>query len=146
MPQLPRPSAAMVSVICGQRREAGPSRSLPMAAAFSGSGASDMNAPAGRRGPQSEARRPPYTAAVESAAPEGTRRAICARTGGTAPCVMSAANETAVHLFLQHRLGYNRIYDAAAGAVEKLGALPCPDLDAVLAADEAARAYVKDNF
>ena len=70
----------------------------------------------------------------------------CARRGGAAACVMSAANEVAVHKFLRRELGYNRIYDAAAGAVEKLGALPCPDLDAVLAADEAARAYVKENY
>ena len=59
---------------------------------------------------------------------------------------MSAANEVAVHKFLRRELGYNRIYDAAAGAVEKLGSLPCPDLDAVLAADAAARAYVRETF
>ena len=70
----------------------------------------------------------------------------CARRGGAAACVMSAANEVAVHKFLRHELGYNRIYDAAAGAVEKLGARPAPDLDAVLAADEAARIYVRENF
>ena len=70
----------------------------------------------------------------------------CARRGGAAACVMSAANEVAVHKFLRRELGYNRIYDAAAGAVEKLGALPCPDLDAVLAADEAARAFVQENY
>jgi len=70
----------------------------------------------------------------------------CARAGGTAPCVMSAANEVAVHKFLRHELGYNRIYDAAAGAVEKLGCVRHPDLDAILAADEAARAFVKETF
>ena len=70
----------------------------------------------------------------------------CAKTGGTAPCVMSAANETAVHLFLQHRLGYNRIYDAAAGAVAALGAVQHADLDTILACDEAARAYVREHF
>ena len=70
----------------------------------------------------------------------------CARTGGTAPCVMSAANETAVHLFLQHRLGYNRIYDAAAGAVDALGAVQGADLDTILEADAAARAYVREHF
>jgi len=60
--------------------------------------------------------------------------------------VMSAANETAVHLFLQHRLGYNRIYDAAAGAVAALGAVQHADLDTILACDEAARAYVREHF
>ena len=70
----------------------------------------------------------------------------CARRGGTAPCVMSAANEVAVHLLLQHRLAYNRIYDAAAGAVEALGDSPADDLDTILAADAAARAYVRERF
>ena len=70
----------------------------------------------------------------------------CARTGGTAPCVMSAANEVAVGMFLRHALGYNRIYDAAAGAVAKLGSVRDPDLETILAADSAARAYVMENF
>ncbi len=70
----------------------------------------------------------------------------CARLGGTAPCVMSAANEVAVGLFLRHKLGYNRIYDAAAGAVEKLGVQYNADLDTILEADSAARAYVLETF
>ena len=70
----------------------------------------------------------------------------CARRGGTAPCVMSAANEVAVHKFLRHELGYNRIYDAAAEAVEQVGVVPATDLDTILAADEAARVFVKEHF
>lgn len=70
----------------------------------------------------------------------------CARIGGTAPCVMSAANEVAVGMFLRHQLGYNRIYDAAASAVEKVGVVKEPDLDSILAADAAARTYVLENF
>ena len=70
----------------------------------------------------------------------------CARLGGTAPCVMSAANEVAVGLFLRHQLGYNRIYDAAASAVEKLGVVKNPDLETILAADAAARTFVLENF
>ena len=70
----------------------------------------------------------------------------CARLGGTAPCVMSAANEVAVGMFLRHQLGYNRIYDAAASAVEKVGVVQNPDLETILAADAAARAYVLENF
>ena len=70
----------------------------------------------------------------------------CARRGGTAPCVMSAANEVAVGLFLQHKLGYNRIYDAAAGAVEQVGVTAASDLETILAADEAARVYVRERF
>ena len=70
----------------------------------------------------------------------------CAKRGGTAPCVMSAANEVAVHKFLRHELGYNRIYDAAAEAVEQVGVVPATDLDTILAADEAARVFVKEHF
>ena len=68
----------------------------------------------------------------------------CARIGGTAPCVMSAANEVAVGLFLGHKLGYNRIYDLSAAAVEKVGVVQNPDLDTILSADYAARAFVRE--
>ena len=70
----------------------------------------------------------------------------CARRGGTAACVMSAANEAAVGLFLGHRLGYNQIYDCAAGAVESIKIVEKPDLEAVLEADKAAREYVMEHF
>ena len=70
----------------------------------------------------------------------------CARRGGTAACVMSAANEVAVHMFLRHELGYNRIYDAAAGAVEKVGVVQHPDLETILEADQAARDYVLETY
>ena len=69
-----------------------------------------------------------------------------ARTGGTAACIMSAANEVAVHAFLAHKLGYNRIYDAAAGAIDAVGVTQHPDLDTILAADDAARRYVRETY
>ncbi len=70
----------------------------------------------------------------------------CARAGGLAPCVMSAANEVAVHAFLRGELGYNRIYDAAAAAVDALGAARADDLDTILAYDRAARSFVTENY
>ena len=70
----------------------------------------------------------------------------CAREGGLAPCVMSAANEVAVHAFLRGELGFNRIYDAAAAAVDALGHASADDLDAILAADREARIFVTENF
>ena len=66
----------------------------------------------------------------------------CARRGGTAGCVMSAANEEAVHLFLRGKLGFNRIYDMAQGAVDALASNDAMDLDTILAADSAARSFV----
>lgn len=70
----------------------------------------------------------------------------CARIGGTAPCIMSAANEVAVAMFLNHRLGYNQIYDCALQAVQSIEIVQQPDLEAVLAADEQARVFVKEHF
>ena len=66
----------------------------------------------------------------------------CARRGGTAGCVMSAANEEAVHLFLKEKIGFNRIYDLAAGAVSVLAADDAGSLETILFADNAAREYV----
>lgn len=70
----------------------------------------------------------------------------CAREGGLAPCVMSAANEVAVHAFLRGELGYNRIYDAAAAAVDALGHERADDLETILEADRAARSFVMEKF
>ena len=69
-----------------------------------------------------------------------------AEKGGTGPCVMSAANETAVHRFLRGELGYNRSYDAVAAAVEKIGIVQSPDLETILEADRAARRFVEEEF
>lgn len=70
----------------------------------------------------------------------------CARTGGTAACVMSAANEVAVHKFLRGELGYNRIYDAAAAAVDAIAPVYTENLDEIISADAEARRFVNDNF
>ena len=66
----------------------------------------------------------------------------CARLGGLAPAVMSAANEAAVALFLRHQLGYNEIYDRVAEAVQRVPNVPDPSLDDILAADGEARRLV----
>ncbi len=67
------------------------------------------------------------------------------RAGGTAPCVLNAANEVAVALFLDGRLPFTGI----ASLVEAtLGACPEGDagsLDGLLAADAAARAWAEQH-
>jgi 1-deoxy-D-xylulose-5-phosphate reductoisomerase len=67
----------------------------------------------------------------------------CARRGGTAACVMSAANEQAVALFLAHQLGYNAIYDLVAEAVETLASPRADSLEEILQADRAAREFIR---
>lgn len=66
----------------------------------------------------------------------------CARKGGAAPCVMSAANEAAVGLFLSGRIGFNDIYDTVSSAVRALGGAPTDSLSDVLRADGEARKFV----
>ena len=67
----------------------------------------------------------------------------CARRGGTAPCILSAANEAAVAAFLGHRIGYNDIYRLVSGAVEEAEILSHPSLEEILQADARARDYVR---
>ena len=67
----------------------------------------------------------------------------CARRGGTAPCILSAANEAAVAAFLGHRIGYNDIYRLVSGAVEGAEILSHPSLEEILQADARARDYVR---
>ena len=69
----------------------------------------------------------------------------CARRGGTAGCVMSAANEEAVHLFLKEQIGFNRIYDLAEAAVETVADDRADSLEHILEADAAARRFVHDT-
>ena len=69
----------------------------------------------------------------------------CARRGGVAPAVMSAANEAAVAPFLAGKIGYNDIYDRVAAAVERAGEIPDPALDDILAADAEARRLVLEQ-
>ncbi|MCR5137496.1 MAG: 1-deoxy-D-xylulose-5-phosphate reductoisomerase [Oscillospiraceae bacterium] len=69
----------------------------------------------------------------------------CARLGGTAGCVMSAANEEAVHLFLKEQIGFNRIYDLAAAAVDRLADDRADSLGHILEADAAARRFVHEE-
>ncbi|MHB8532740.1 MAG: 1-deoxy-D-xylulose-5-phosphate reductoisomerase [Solirubrobacteraceae bacterium] len=62
-----------------------------------------------------------------------------ASAGGTAPCVLNAANEIAVHAFLEQRLGFLEI---PAVIEETLGALPgepLRDFESLYEADREAR-------
>jgi 1-deoxy-D-xylulose-5-phosphate reductoisomerase len=68
------------------------------------------------------------------------------RQGGAAPAVFNAANEQAVALFLDGRLGFGDISRAVSSALDHLGHLPGSTRDAVLAADAAARLHVTELF
>ena len=67
----------------------------------------------------------------------------CAQLGGTACPVMNGANEEAVALFLEDKIGFYDIYRLVAGAVEAVPFIQHPNLEQILEADRLARAYVR---
>ncbi|MDH5823404.1 1-deoxy-D-xylulose-5-phosphate reductoisomerase [Luteimonas sp. RD2P54] len=62
-------------------------------------------------------------------------------SGGTAPAVLSAANEVAVSAFLQGRIGFLNIPGLVADTLAALPATAAGDLDELRAADAAARRH-----
>lgn len=68
------------------------------------------------------------------------------RRGGVAPAVFNAANEEAVALFLAGRIRFAEIGSAIHEALESLAGLSGDDRGAILAADAAARAHVRELF
>jgi 1-deoxy-D-xylulose-5-phosphate reductoisomerase len=62
-----------------------------------------------------------------------------ARAGGTAPCVLNAANEVAVHAFLGGRLGFMGIPAVIEGTLEQLPSRPVHSFDSLYDADADAR-------
>ena len=70
----------------------------------------------------------------------------CAGAGGTACPVMNGANEEAVALFLQDRIGFYDIYRLVNRAVETVPFVQDPTLEQILEADRLARMAVKAHF
>ena len=62
-----------------------------------------------------------------------------ARTGGTAPALLNAANEIAVQAFLDRRLNFTGITAVIDRVLQQLAARPAKSLDDVLDADAQAR-------
>ena len=70
----------------------------------------------------------------------------CARTGGTACPVMNGANEAAVALYLDDKIGFYDIYDLVKGAVDTVPFIQDPTLEQILEADRLARVYVAEKY
>ena len=69
----------------------------------------------------------------------------CARLGGTACPVMNGANEAAVALYLDDKIGFYDIYELVKGAMETIPFIADPTLDEILECDAAARRYVIEH-
>ena len=63
-----------------------------------------------------------------------------AAAGGTAPCALNAANEVAVHAFLNGRLGFTGIPAVIESVLDTLGAARVHDFEALYVTDSEARA------
>jgi len=61
------------------------------------------------------------------------------RTGGSAPTILNAANETAVYAFLGRRIGFLDIERVVARTLDTVPAGPLDSLEAVTDIDERAR-------
>ena len=70
----------------------------------------------------------------------------CAKLGGTACAVMNGANEVAVALYLEDKIGFYDIYDLVSGAVDTIENIQDPALEQILEADRLARQYVQANY
>jgi 1-deoxy-D-xylulose-5-phosphate reductoisomerase len=67
-----------------------------------------------------------------------------AQAGGTAPCVLNAANEVAVHAFLGGRLDFLGIPAVIEETLERLSAAPVYAFDSLYEADREARAVAAE--
>ena len=69
-----------------------------------------------------------------------------ARTGGTAPCVMNAANEIAVAAFLQDKIKFTDIYRIIATTMDKVPLIEQPTYDDYVASNAQARAIAQESL
>jgi 1-deoxy-D-xylulose-5-phosphate reductoisomerase len=68
-----------------------------------------------------------------------------ARAGGTAPCVLNAANEVAVHAFLEGRLRFVEIPAVIEQTLAELGSEPVRGFESLYEADRQARALAGET-
>ncbi len=69
----------------------------------------------------------------------------CAKAGGTACPAMNGANEVAVALFLEDKIGFYDIYELVSKAVESVPFIADPTLEQILEADRLARLAVTEH-
>jgi 1-deoxy-D-xylulose-5-phosphate reductoisomerase len=68
-----------------------------------------------------------------------------ARAGGTAPCVLNAANEIAVHAFLEGRLRFLEIAEVIEEVLSQLDGEPVLSFESLYEADRQARALAGET-
>ena len=69
-----------------------------------------------------------------------------AKRGGLYPCIFNAANEQAVELFLQDKIGYLDIFRAVHESLNHFTADDYSTVEEVLEQDKQTRAFVRQLF
>ncbi|MBS6116782.1 MAG: 1-deoxy-D-xylulose-5-phosphate reductoisomerase [Clostridiales bacterium] len=68
------------------------------------------------------------------------------RAGGTMPTVFNAANELAVHKFLQKKIGFLDIYEIIGQSMERHKIVENPDLEEILAAEKETYQWIESRW
>jgi 1-deoxy-D-xylulose-5-phosphate reductoisomerase len=68
------------------------------------------------------------------------------RLGGTAPAVLSVANEMAVEAFLAERIGFMDIPRCIERALREQPPIQDPDIDAILECEAETRARLRERL
>tara|TARA_B100000378_G_scaffold173962_1_gene140290 strand:- start:152 stop:682 length:531 start_codon:yes stop_codon:yes gene_type:complete len=68
------------------------------------------------------------------------------KLGGTAPSLLNAANEEAVHAFLENRIAFNEIPEIISYVMNKVPVGAVKDLESVLEADKIARSTARKRM
>lgn len=68
------------------------------------------------------------------------------RAGGTMPTVFNAANELAVHKFLQKKIGFLDIYEIIGQSMERHKIVENPDLEEILAAEQETYQWIESRW
>jgi 1-deoxy-D-xylulose-5-phosphate reductoisomerase len=69
-----------------------------------------------------------------------------ARAGGTAPCILNAANEVAVHAFLTERLAFTGIAEVIDATLQAMPGGPVRAFESLFEADRAARELATEQI
>lgn len=68
------------------------------------------------------------------------------KRGGNVPAAMNGANEIAVALFLDGKIGFTKMFGLVIDATENTGFIKNPTLEDIIASDKAAREYVVSHI
>jgi 1-deoxy-D-xylulose-5-phosphate reductoisomerase len=68
------------------------------------------------------------------------------REGGSLPTVYNAANEKAVALFLDNKIGFLEIYNIIEDCVKNHKKIENPSIEQILKVEEETYKYIEDNF